>query len=87
MISFDNQDKEEPVEKHIERSGKLINSKHWSTAEHQAQVPTRRELYDGDFDSTYHNFIGVTPIYKKGKYVSNIKGWKQLRKLIENEEF
>ena len=85
MISYDNQDKDEPIERHIKRAiEKLIPNKHISTAEHQYQVPTKEELLSGNNFSEYYDLDGFGDmIYVRGKYVSNIKGWKQLRKLIE----
>lgn len=87
LISYDNQENTQSAEQHIERANSLISRKHHSTAEHQYQVPTRTQLRSEDFEEGYKNFIRDVPTYHKGKYMSNVKGWIQLRKLIENGEF
>lgn len=59
---------------------------HASPAEHQARVPTKKELIDGVFntewaedDKGWHE--------QRGKYVSNLVGWIQFRKVIEQEKY
>ena len=85
MISYDNQDKEESIESHINRANRLITSKHNSTMEHQYQVPTKQEIMSNDFKEGFINELFTEEIkYQKGKYISNIKGWKQFRKIVEN---
>lgn len=57
---------------------------HASPAEHQARVPTETEL---DFFSSQYISREVGKFtYHKGKYISNLNGFIQLRKLIENGE-
>ena len=84
-MSYDNQDKEESIESHINRANRLITSKHNSTMEHQYQVPTKQEIMSNDFKEGFINELFTEEIkYQKGKYISNIKGWKQFRKIVEN---
>lgn len=86
MISFDNHDKEESLESHINRAKRLIRDKHDSTMEHQYQVPSKQELLSHDFMEGYKSLQFNDDIeYHIGKYVSNVKGWKQLRKIVEND--
>lgn len=69
---------------------------HASPAEHQARVPDKQDLIyleskwsfsDIDFNKTKVEEIYKDPFHIVGKYVSNLNGWVQLRKLIENGEF
>lgn len=54
--------------------------------EHQYQVPTTAELFSKDFKEEYREpMFGNGFEYHKGIYVSNIKGWKQYRKIIEEQ--
>lgn len=90
LISYDNQHTQQSVEKHVERYERLIRNKHWSTAEHQYQVPTPEELVS--FFSEGYVLNSPTPIvkvatYHRGKFISNVKGWIQLRKMIESKDF
>jgi len=74
------------VEKDIELYEKLMVQEplHASPAEHQARVPIEQELEH--FHSRYLTHTVGKPIYHKGKYISNLNGWIQLRKVIENGE-
>jgi thymidylate synthase ThyX len=82
LISYDNQNLNQDLQTHLDRANKLINSKHYSTAEHQYKVPTKEELLSDDFKEYYTYKEGIY-YYHRGKYVSNIKGWIQYRKLLE----
>lgn len=87
MISYDNQNKKEPIVEHLKRATeRLIPNKHVSTAEHQYQVPTSSELFSDDFKEGYIEKGMGRCEHQRGKYISNIKGWKQLRKMIEHGE-
>ena len=74
------------VRKDIDLYNRLLVQEplHASPAEHQAKVPTEQELEH--FHSRYlvHEVGKFT--YHRGKYISNLNGWIQLRKLIENKE-
>lgn len=74
------------VEKDINLYNRLVVQEplHASPAEHQARVPTEQELEH--FHSRYLTHTIGKPVYHKGKYISNLSGWIQLRKLIENGE-
>lgn len=66
--------------KDIELYNRLVTEGHFSPAEHQARVPFKEEL----------EHLGITVTkdgYNVGKYFSNLFGWVQLRKVIENGEF
>ena len=92
MISFNNHFKEESYDSHVNRAKRLIADKHVSTAEHQLQVPTKEELCSVDFMESFvpSRWTEKGPqgevIYHRGKYVSNVKGWIQLRKKLEAGE-
>ena len=75
----------DPV-KDIELYEKLIVQEpaHMSPTEHQARVPTEQELEH--FSSRYLTHEVGKFTYHKGKYISNLSGWIQLRKIIENGE-
>lgn len=57
---------------------------HMSPTEHQARVPFESELEC--FTSSYSNPEVGKYKFNKGKYISNLSGWIQLRKIIENGE-
>lgn len=61
------------------------NPKHLSPTEHQARVPTEQEL--DHFSSRYLTHEVGKCEYHRGKYISNLSGWIQYRKLIENETY
>lgn len=84
MISYANEDKEEDLASHLERAKRLQESQHWSTAEHQYQVPTKAELLSEDFAVSWEIDNTNRAVYKIGKYFSNIRGWKQFRKILES---
>lgn len=77
--------------KDLELYHQLVNNKpiHASPTEHIARVPTREEL--SHFNSGWINVhppnvrCTFIPKYTRGKYVSNLEGWIQYRKIIENE--
>lgn len=85
-ISYDNQDKPEELSKHIDRATRLIQAKHWSTAEHQLCVPTKQGLFSDDFKEYWTSNDGRS-VLKRGKYVSNIKGWMRLREMIQHDNY
>jgi hypothetical protein len=71
---------------------KLVGSEplHASPAEHQARAPYPNELAEMGVNWRYFSSCPEeqpewTEI--RGKYFSNLQGWIQLRKLIENGEF
>lgn len=74
------------VKKDVELYEKLVVQEplHASPAEHQARVPTERELEH--FHSRYLTHEVGKFTYHRGKYISNLNGFIQLRKLIENNE-
>lgn len=80
-ISYNTFEGEIDYKKDLELYERLVyaNPKHLSPTEHIARVPEKNELeyfYSGydDYDKYY-----------KGKYISNLNGWIQYRKLIEND--
>lgn len=80
--SYNNFDGTNDISKDIELFNKLIVQEplHASPAEHQAQVPSGNDLsHMGTkwawFNEGWH--------FVKGKYVSNLRGWIQHRKIIE----
>lgn len=75
------------VEKDIDLYNRLVVQEplHASPAEHQARVPTEQELEH--FHSRYLTHTIGKPVYHKGKYISNLSGYIQLRKLIEHGEY
>jgi thymidylate synthase ThyX len=92
-ISYNNVDgSASTIAKDIALFDKLIVSKplHASPAEHQGRVPTGKELEYGYLDSGWYNhkdrFGDDNWEFERGKYVSNLTGWIQYRKLIENGE-
>lgn len=83
-ISYNTYDGEFDIEKDIELCDRLIKSKpqHLSPTEHIARVPYDTEL--DQFHSGYlYKGVGIHS-YTRGKYVSNLTGWIQFRKLIED---
>ncbi len=102
-VSYNNFDGTSDPLKDIELYEKLVVSKplHASPAEHQARVPTHMEVYatndmnsiwaserpHGEFEGTGEPNPPNPPKLHVGKYVSNLNGWIQLRKLIEAGEF
>lgn len=90
MISFDNQSKKENLDIHVNRAKKLITEKHVSTMEHQLQVPYRVDMFKNnpmDYQVMYLLDKEHNPYLHIGKYISNIHGWIQLRKVVEFNEF
>lgn len=86
LISYNNQEKNETIEEHKKRAERLKKSGHYSTMEHQYQVPTTTELFSKDFKEEYRQpMFGNGFEYHRGIYVSNVKGWKQYRKIIEEQ--
>lgn len=85
-ISYNNFEGTIDVEKDIDLFNKLVESRprHFSPTEHICKVPTDKELKH--FNAGYI-YTGSSWKYTKGKYISNLNGWIQLRKLIENGEF
>jgi hypothetical protein len=83
LISYGNEEKQQSIETHEGRASKLIEHKHFSTCEHQYQVPSQEVLLSDDFKEEYV-FENDKLTFKRGKYVSNIKGWIQYRKKVEN---
>ncbi len=81
-ISFANE-REETLSKHIERANRCIALKH-NVFEHQLKSPTREDLQHMGLD--YYEFNPNEFMARPGKYLSNIKGWVQARKMIENNE-
>lgn len=72
----------------------LVNGdpQHLSPTEHIAQVPTRKELVSGDYDTVWVNMDGPNGdsggwSQERGRFVSNLNGWKQYRKVIENQKY
>lgn len=74
------------VKKDVELYDKLIVQKpaHMSPTEHIARVPEEKELEH--FHSRYLTHEVGKFTYHKGKYISNLSGWIQLRKIIEDGE-
>lgn len=97
-ISYDNVDgSKSTTVGDLELYNDLITKKplHASPAEHQAKVPTENDLGDGHLDSSWvwiqdsaiKKWIKPNYYQETGKYFSNLRGWIQLRKLIEAGEF
>lgn len=90
-ISYLTHDGQIDYKKDIELYDRLVanNPKHLSPTEHQARVPTEEELdyfYSGyEISGNLLKKEDRKVEYKKGKYVSNLNGWIQYRKLIEDE--
>ena len=85
-ISFNNQEKQEAYEAHKARAQKLFAQKHFSIAEHQYKVPSLKEVQI-DFNYSFeHDDWGNNPRFARGKYLSNVQGWIQLRKMLEAGE-
>lgn len=84
-ISYNTFDGEIDYGKDMELYDRLVksNPKHLSPTEHQARVPMGHEL--GSFSSTYISKELGKYEYVRGKYISNLQGWIQYRKIIENE--
>ena len=85
-ISYNNFDTDNiDYKKDLELYDRLISDKpaHMSPAEHQARVPTEREL--DYFSSRYLTHLVGKCEYHRGKYISNLNGWIQYRKIIEDE--
>lgn len=82
-VSYLNFDGKADIDKDIELYDRLLSQdpKHFSPTEHIARVPHENELKE--FKSAYN----LDKTYSRGKYCSNLSGWIQLRKLIENGEF
>jgi hypothetical protein len=98
-VSYNNFDGTSDPIKDIELYEKLVVAEplHASPAEHQARVPTMEEVRGRHLDSSWFSSITSYPledrpdewdaIHRHGKYMSNLYGWIQLRKLIECGEF
>jgi thymidylate synthase ThyX len=86
-VSYNNFDGTSDVQKDIDLYEKLVVSEplHASPAEHQARVPYPNELHDMEI-RWYYTSLGKW-IQEKGKYLSNLNCWIQLRKVIESGEF
>lgn len=88
-VSYNNFEGSEDYAKDIELFNRLFSEvpRHCSPAEHLARVPMDgRELLHMGCGWDYSLQPGVQQ-YKVGKYFSNLRGWIQLRKLIECDEF
>lgn len=88
-VSYNNFDGTSDISKDIELFNKLFSEvpRHCSPAEHQAQVPQYHDLYHMSTGWDTRAPKGELPSYSIGKYFSNLRGWIQLRKLIECNEF
>jgi hypothetical protein len=92
-ISYNNL-KGETLEAHQKRAQWCFDNGHLSVAEHQLRAPTKYELLDGGYFNIEYGMYQVSldksvpPAigHTKGKYVSNIQGWIQYRKILENNE-
>lgn len=84
-ISYNPPELDKPdYKRDIELYDRLLtaNPAHLSPFEHVAKVPTRKELTDGIFNSEW--VLGQKGWYEHNGYaVSNLKGWIQLRKIVE----
>lgn len=93
-ISYDNVDgSKSSIEKDLELYDQLITSEplHASPAEHLARVPKMDDLVAQHFDTKWRYTLddSVKDFRWKefrGKYVSNLRGWIQFRKIIESGE-
>ena len=84
-ISYNTHDGDFSIEKDLELYERLAGSspKHLSPTEHVARVPYDTEL--DKFQSGYlYKGVGIYRYYR-GEYVSNLNGWIQFRKLIEDD--
>jgi thymidylate synthase ThyX len=94
-VSYFNFDGKQDYSKDLELYDQLVSERplHASPAEHQARAPYEAELqfHMGSSWTRVSNKAnpGHPTEYKHevGKYVSNLNGWIQLRKLIESGEF
>lgn len=93
-ISYNNVDgTESDLSKDMDLFKKLITSKplHASPAEHQAQVPYPQDYFNGYMSIMHSVLENLEDINKsklnthKGKYFSNLQGWIQLRKVLEEQ--
>lgn len=85
-ISYNNFDTNNiDIDKDLDLYDRLIVQRpiHASPCEHQARVPTESELEF--FESRYITSELGHPKYMRGKYISNLNGWIQYRKIIEDE--
>ncbi len=78
-ISYNTQEKEDSLEKHLERFHLLKSYQHYSTMEHQYFVPTKESL-------TLAQEIYENNELKRGPFFGPIKGWIQFRKIVELQQ-
>lgn len=79
--------KKEDLEVHYKRHDKCLEEKHWGVFEHQLRVPVNSEM--NEFTTFWYKVSTDSMFFwkrKNGKYCSNIGGWIQYRKILENEE-
>lgn len=90
-ISYNTFDEKMDYQKDFDLYERLVyaNPKHLSPTEHIARVPTEDELEHFNCGYEIEDLskpdLNRKVIFKKGKYISNLNGWIQYRKLIENE--
>lgn len=84
-VSYNNFNGESKLEDDLRLYDHLVgsNPKHLSPTEHIARVPEEKELRHF---ASYYSLIGLEPKFYRGKYVSNLNGWIQFRKIIEDNE-
>lgn len=99
-LSYNTQDNEDTLEKHLERAQMLIDSKHWEPFSHQAVAMTddeydcfaKIEPYNEKNKDKYTNLRTITfdsgRVLEQGMYYGwcqNIRGFKSQRYILENE--
>lgn len=85
-ISYNNVDgSKSSIERDLSLYNSLVISKpmHASPAEHQAKVPNDKELQYLESNYDFSDIDNIT--FNKGKYVSNLEGWIQYRKILEEQ--
>lgn len=88
-VSYNNFDGNQDIGKDLILFDRLFSEepRHCSPAEHQARVPYPNELQDMQCRWLFDDSNKVPWFNDVKKYFSNLRGWIQLRKLIECNEF
>lgn len=82
-LSYDTQNKEDTLEKHLERADMLIKNKHWEPFSHQAVAMTKYE-YENMFIQSIVSINGKKEIKKELGVAYNLRGFISQRYILEN---
>lgn len=84
-LSYNTQENEDTLEKHLERANMLIEHKHQEPFSHQAVAMNKYE-YENMFIQSIVNVNGEKEIKREMGVAYNLRGFKSFRYIIENEQ-